>query len=119
MSGKKVRFIMVTFKGEFLCLLLNYHRTTVKWYRLKICNNVFYVFILYPHFSIYFIQLFRCSYSLVLFSVPNLPFGGVGNSGMGAYHGKASFDAFSHKKSTLHKDQHFESLNTYVVKPFS
>lgn len=31
-----------------------------------------------------------------------LPFGGVGNSGMGAYHGKASFDTFSHKKSTLH-----------------
>ena len=29
----------------------------------------------------------------------NLPFGGVGNSGMGAYHGKHSFDTFSHKKS--------------------
>jgi aldehyde dehydrogenase (NAD+) len=30
-----------------------------------------------------------------------LPFGGVGNSGMGAYHGKASFDTFSHFKSIL------------------
>ncbi len=30
-----------------------------------------------------------------------LPFGGVGNSGIGAYHGKASFDAFSHKRSIL------------------
>ncbi|MGP1383251.1 MAG: aldehyde dehydrogenase [Thainema sp.] len=30
-----------------------------------------------------------------------LPFGGVGNSGMGAYHGKASFDTFSHYKSVL------------------
>ena len=29
----------------------------------------------------------------------NLPFGGVGNSGYGAYHGKFSFDTFSHKKS--------------------
>ena len=29
----------------------------------------------------------------------NLPFGGVGNSGNGAYHGKHSFDTFSHKKS--------------------
>ena len=30
-----------------------------------------------------------------------LPFGGVGDSGMGAYHGKASFDTFSHRKSVL------------------
>ena len=30
-----------------------------------------------------------------------LPFGGVGESGMGAYHGKASFDTFSHFKSVL------------------
>jgi aldehyde dehydrogenase (NAD+) len=29
----------------------------------------------------------------------NMPFGGVGNSGFGAYHGKYSFDTFSHKKS--------------------
>lgn len=29
----------------------------------------------------------------------NLPFGGVGHSGMGAYHGRSSFDTFSHKKS--------------------
>jgi len=34
---------------------------------------------------------------------PNLPFGGVGESGIGAYHGTASFDTFSHKKSVLHK----------------
>ncbi|MFZ5966724.1 MAG: aldehyde dehydrogenase [Bacillota bacterium] len=32
-----------------------------------------------------------------------LPFGGVGHSGMGAYHGKASFDVFSHQKSILKK----------------
>ena len=30
-----------------------------------------------------------------------LPFGGVGDSGMGSYHGKASFDTFSHYKSVL------------------
>jgi aldehyde dehydrogenase (NAD+) len=29
----------------------------------------------------------------------NLPFGGVGESGMGSYHGKAGFDSFSHFKS--------------------
>lgn len=32
---------------------------------------------------------------------PNLPFGGVGNSGMGSYHGKAGFDTFSHSKSVM------------------
>ena len=34
---------------------------------------------------------------------PNLPFGGVGHSGIGAYHGKASFDLLSHKKSIIKK----------------
>jgi aldehyde dehydrogenase (NAD+) len=33
----------------------------------------------------------------------NLPFGGVGNAGIGAYHGKYSFDTFSHGKSILKK----------------
>jgi aldehyde dehydrogenase (NAD+) len=33
--------------------------------------------------------------------VSSLPFGGVGDSGMGRYHGKASFDTFSHYKSVL------------------
>ncbi|MFV8838960.1 aldehyde dehydrogenase [Salinimicrobium soli] len=36
---------------------------------------------------------------LVHIANKNLPFGGVGNSGFGAYHGKYSFDTFSHKKS--------------------
>ncbi len=34
---------------------------------------------------------------------PDLPFGGVGESGMGAYHGRASFDTFTHRKSVLRK----------------
>ena len=33
----------------------------------------------------------------------NVPFGGVGNSGMGKYHGKESFYTFSHTKSMLKK----------------
>lgn len=32
-----------------------------------------------------------------------MPFGGVGNSGMGSYHGKYSFDTFSHYKSIIKK----------------
>ena len=35
--------------------------------------------------------------------VPELPFGGVGTSGMGAYHGKAGFDTFSHHRSVLRR----------------
>jgi aldehyde dehydrogenase (NAD+) len=31
----------------------------------------------------------------------NMPFGGVGNSGMGRYHGKESFEAFSHTRSII------------------
>jgi len=34
-------------------------------------------------------------------SNPNLPFGGIGPSGMGAYHGKSTYDTFSHKKSIV------------------
>ena len=37
-----------------------------------------------------------------------LPFGGVGNSGIGSYHHKAGFDTFSHYKSILDKPTWFE-----------
>jgi aldehyde dehydrogenase (NAD+) len=39
---------------------------------------------------------------------PNLPFGGVGSSGMGGYHGKHSFDTFSHHKSILQQTTKFD-----------
>lgn len=41
--------------------------------------------------------------TLVHFANKNLPFGGVGHSGVGAYHGKYGFDTFSHKKSVTKK----------------
>jgi aldehyde dehydrogenase (NAD+) len=41
--------------------------------------------------------------TVMQFAIPNLPFGGVGNSGIGRYHGKASFDTFSHYKSVLNR----------------
>ena len=41
--------------------------------------------------------------TLVHLASPHMPFGGVGGSGMGGYHGKASFDTFSHTKSILKK----------------
>ena len=39
---------------------------------------------------------------------PSLPFGGVGSSGMGKYHGKASFDTFSHEKSVMKRGTFIE-----------
>lgn len=38
----------------------------------------------------------------------NLPFGGVGNSGMGRYHGEYSLECFSHMKPVLEKTFDFE-----------
>ncbi|MDR0478133.1 MAG: aldehyde dehydrogenase [Desulfobulbaceae bacterium] len=46
--------------------------------------------------------------TIVHLSVPCLPFGGVGDSGMGSYHGKAGFDAFTHYKSVLHKSRRID-----------
>ena len=46
--------------------------------------------------------------TVMQFSVTDLPFGGVGNSGIGSYHGKYSFDTFSHFKSVLRKPFRFD-----------
>ncbi|RZC42060.1 Aldedh domain containing protein, partial [Asbolus verrucosus] len=42
--------------------------------------------------------------TMVHYSCENLPFEGVGYSGMGGYYGKFTFDTFSHKKGMLIKD---------------
>ena len=39
---------------------------------------------------------------------PKLGFGGIGLSGMGAYHGKAGFDTFTHYKSVVDKGKAFD-----------
>ena len=52
----------------------------------------------------------RCSFgggcindTIMHLATPHLPFGGVGSSGMGSYHGKASFDTFTHYRSVVKK----------------
>ncbi|KAG5668145.1 hypothetical protein PVAND_016097 [Polypedilum vanderplanki] len=54
-------------------------------------------------------------------AVDTMPFGGVGPSGMGGYHGKYSFDTFSHKKSCLVKkiDTISEKLSNARYPPYS
>lgn len=42
-----------------------------------------------------------------------LPFGGLGESGMGAYHGKASFDCFTHYRSVLRRSFRFDAKFRY------
>ena len=44
--------------------------------------------------------------TIVHLATSHMPFGGVGNSGMGGYHGKDSFDTFTHKK------EHYEEIGT-------
>lgn len=55
--------------------------------------------------------------SLMHLSNSKLPFGGVGFSGIGNYHDKAGFDAFTHFKSVLDKPTWFESNIKYA--PYS
>ena len=55
--------------------------------------------------------------SVMHLSNSNLPFGGVGLSGIGSYHGKFGFDTFSHFKSILDKPSWFESNIKYA--PYS
>ncbi|ALE92266.1 aldehyde dehydrogenase [Arthrobacter alpinus] len=54
---------------------------------------------------------------VVHLSVPGLPFGGVGESGMGSYHGKHSIDTFSHHKAILEKPLSPDTLSL-IYPPF-
>ncbi|XP_067363062.1 aldehyde dehydrogenase family 3 member A2-like isoform X2 [Channa argus] len=54
---------------------------------------------------------------LVHFTVCTLPFGGVGESGMGCYHGKYSFDQLSHLRSCLIRKLNMEGLNSMRYPP--
>lgn len=49
----------------------------------------------------------------------HLPFGGVGDSGIGAYHGQHSFDLFSHQKAVLHRSFLIEEPIRYAPYNFS
>lgn len=44
----------------------------------------------------------------------DMPFGGVGNSGMSAYHGKESFDVFSHRKAVISTPTRFDLPFRYM-----
>ncbi|RUO60477.1 aldehyde dehydrogenase family protein [Pseudidiomarina insulisalsae] len=51
----------------------------------------------------------QCNNDTLMFMLnPELPFGGVGNSGMGRYHGKFGFDTFSHHKAVMQRPFWFD-----------
>ena len=50
---------------------------------------------------------------------PDIPFGGVGPAGMGAYHGREGMLCFSHQKSVYHHDTLTDSLTWFRYPPFS
>lgn len=55
---------------------------------------------------------------LFQFTTAKLPFGGVGPSGMGAYHGKFGFEEFSHRKSVLTKPTR-PDLSAVIYPPYT
>ena len=59
-----------------------------------------------------------CTNDTMMFMTnPELPFGGVGNSGMGSYHGRAGFDTFSHLKTVMKRSFALDVFFRYA--PFS
>ncbi|XP_048468655.1 aldehyde dehydrogenase, dimeric NADP-preferring-like isoform X2 [Rhincodon typus] len=54
---------------------------------------------------------------LIHYSVDTLPFGGVGKSGIGAYHGKFSFETFSHRRACVLKSLGMEKANSIRYAP--
>jgi aldehyde dehydrogenase (NAD+) len=51
---------------------------------------------------------------IVYFTNEKLPFGGVGHSGIGSYHGKYSFDTFSHRKPYVERPTWFDPKQRYA-----
>ena len=52
-------------------------------------------------------------------SISKLPFGGVGRSGIGSYHGKMSFDAFSHNKSIVKSGRTGDIFTSMKYPPYT
>lgn len=50
--------------------------------------------------------------------VPNTPFGGVGHSGTGAYHGRYGFDAFTHRRPVVYVPAWMDYLFAFRYPPY-
>ncbi|NXV72910.1 AL3B1 dehydrogenase, partial [Atlantisia rogersi] len=57
--------------------------------------------------------------TLMHVTLTSLPFGGMGTSGLGMYHGKFTFDTFTHHRGCLHRSMGREALNALRYPPYS
>ncbi|XP_009330513.1 PREDICTED: aldehyde dehydrogenase family 3 member B1-like, partial [Pygoscelis adeliae] len=57
--------------------------------------------------------------TLMHVTLTSLPFGGIGNSGLGKYHGRFTFDTFTHHRGCLHRNMGLEALNALRYPPYS
>ncbi|XP_067406851.1 aldehyde dehydrogenase family 3 member B1-like [Emydura macquarii macquarii] len=57
--------------------------------------------------------------SMMQMMLVSLPFGGIGNSGLGFYHGKFSFDTFSHHRACLLRNMGLEAMNALRYPPYT
>uniref|UniRef100_A0A8C8REU5 Aldehyde dehydrogenase n=1 Tax=Pelusios castaneus TaxID=367368 RepID=A0A8C8REU5_9SAUR len=57
--------------------------------------------------------------ALMQMMLVSLPFGGIGTSGLGSYHGKFSFDTFSHHRACLLRNMGLEAVNALRYPPYS
>jgi acyl-CoA reductase-like NAD-dependent aldehyde dehydrogenase len=51
-------------------------------------------------------------------SIPQMPFGGVGTSGFGAYHGEHGFKTFSHMKSVFYRSTYLDFTKKFRFPPY-
>ncbi|NWW84798.1 AL3B1 dehydrogenase, partial [Rhynochetos jubatus] len=57
--------------------------------------------------------------TLMHVTLTSMPFGGIGNSGLGTYHGKFTFDTFTHRRSCVRRSMGRETLNALRYPPYS
>uniref|UniRef100_A0A8B9M7E3 Aldehyde dehydrogenase domain-containing protein n=1 Tax=Accipiter nisus TaxID=211598 RepID=A0A8B9M7E3_9AVES len=57
--------------------------------------------------------------TLMHVTLTSLPFGGIGDSGLGMHHGKFTFDTFTHHRGCLHRGMGREALNALRYPPYS
>ena len=67
-----------------------------------LCVNVSNTLLINYYYLLLFMYQVECVFVLQ-FVCDSLPFGGVGQSGSGSYHGKYSFDTFSHEKAVMQR----------------
>ncbi|NXK46610.1 AL3B1 dehydrogenase, partial [Chauna torquata] len=57
--------------------------------------------------------------TLMHVTLTSLPFGGIGSSGLGTYHGRFTFDTFTHRRGCLQRSAGLETVNVLRYPPYS